>query len=99
MDATRVQDMIQADLDGKLSTAESAELARLLLQDPEARRLHDELRRTHTLLRTFVRTHAHANAAVPQKSSRSVRGARPRCLRNTRSMNGTSASGSCTLFW
>jgi len=51
MDATRVQDLIQADLDGKLSTAESAELARLLLQDPEARRLHDELRRTHTLLR------------------------------------------------
>lgn len=51
MEATRAQELIQADLDGKLSTAESAELARLLLQDPEARRLHDELRRTHALLR------------------------------------------------
>jgi len=51
MDATRTQELIQADLDGELPAAERAELARRLLQDPEARRLHDELRRTHALLR------------------------------------------------
>jgi len=51
MDATRTQELIQADLDGELPAAERAELARRLLQDPEARRLHDELWRTHALLR------------------------------------------------
>lgn len=44
-------DLIQRDLDGDLSAAEKAELARLLLQDPEARRLRDELARTDALLR------------------------------------------------
>ena len=44
-------DLIQKDLDGELSAAEKAELARLLLQDPELRRLRDELSRTDALLR------------------------------------------------
>jgi anti-sigma factor RsiW len=47
----RLLDLIQADLDGALSAAERAELARLLLQDPEARRLHGQLQRTDQLLR------------------------------------------------
>lgn len=47
----RLQDLIQADLDGALSAPERAELARLLLQDPEARRLHGQLQRTDRLLR------------------------------------------------
>jgi hypothetical protein len=47
----RLHDLIQADLDGALSAAERAELARLLLQDPEARRLHGQLQRTDRLLR------------------------------------------------
>ena len=51
MDLTRTQELIQADLDGELSAAERAELARRLLADPEARRLRDELKRTDTLLR------------------------------------------------
>ena len=41
MDKGQLQELIQADLDGELSVAERAVLARLLLQDPEARRLHD----------------------------------------------------------
>ncbi|MFZ2507177.1 MAG: hypothetical protein WAW79_01715 [Steroidobacteraceae bacterium] len=51
MDSTRLHDLIQSDLDGALSTAERAELARLLLQDPEARRLHDQFGRLDRLLR------------------------------------------------
>jgi len=49
-DDPRLLDLVQADLDGRLDGAEKAELARRLLADPAARRLHDELRRTHTLL-------------------------------------------------
>jgi hypothetical protein len=51
VDRDQLQDLIQADLDGELAAAGRAELARLLLQDPEARRLHDEFRRTDQLLR------------------------------------------------
>jgi hypothetical protein len=51
MERARLQDLIQADLDGELSVAERAELARLLLRDPEARGLHDEFRQTDRLLR------------------------------------------------
>lgn len=47
----RLHDLIQGDLDGVLSTADRAELARLLLQDPEARRLHVQMQRTDRLLR------------------------------------------------
>ena len=50
-DADRLQDLIQADLDGVLPAAGRAELARLLLSDPAARRLHDEFRQTDRLLR------------------------------------------------
>jgi hypothetical protein len=46
-----LQELIQADLDGELTVGERAELARLLLQDPEARRLKDEFRKTDQLLR------------------------------------------------
>ncbi len=53
-DAGRLQDLIQADLDGELSVAERAELARLLLKDPEARRLQGELRKTDQLLRDIA---------------------------------------------
>ena len=51
MDKSQLQELIQADLDGELSVAQRAVLARLLLQDPEARRLHAEFRRTDQLLR------------------------------------------------
>jgi hypothetical protein len=51
MDTLRTQELIHAELDGELTAAERAELARLLLQDPEARHLQDDLRRTHGLLR------------------------------------------------
>lgn len=51
MDKTRLQDLIQADLDGELSVAERADLARLLLRDPQARILHEDFRRTDQLLR------------------------------------------------
>jgi hypothetical protein len=47
----RIQELIQADLDGELSAAERAELARLLLADPEARRLHDEFKHMDRRLR------------------------------------------------
>ena len=51
MDKGQLQELIQTDLDGELSVTERAELARLLLRDPEARRLHDDFRRTDQLLR------------------------------------------------
>jgi hypothetical protein len=47
----RLHELIQADLDGALSAADRAELAHLLLQDPDARRLHGQLQRTDRLLR------------------------------------------------
>ena len=49
-----LQELIQADLDGELSAAERAELARLLLRDPEARRLHEDFRQTDQLLRDIA---------------------------------------------
>lgn len=48
---SRAVELVQRDLDGNLSAAERAELARMLLADPEARRLRDELARTDALLR------------------------------------------------
>lgn len=51
MTSERLHDLIQADLDGALSAADRAELARALLQDPEARRLHGQMQRTDRLLR------------------------------------------------
>jgi len=50
-DRDRILELIHGDLDGSLSAAEKAELARAVLADPEARRLHEELRRTEALLR------------------------------------------------
>jgi hypothetical protein len=43
-----------------------------------------------------VRTHSHAIAAVPQKSSRSSLGLRPKRFLNTRRTSATSPSVSCT---
>jgi hypothetical protein len=54
MDKGELQELIQADLDGELSVAKRADLARLLLRDPEARRLHNEFRRTDQLLRDIA---------------------------------------------
>ena len=51
MERPRLEAMIQAQLDGELSAAERAELARFLLQDAGARRLHDDYARTDRLLR------------------------------------------------
>jgi hypothetical protein len=51
MERKRLNDLIQADLDGELSVAERADLARLLLRDPEVRSLHDQYRRMDQLLR------------------------------------------------
>jgi len=54
-DDPRLLELIQADLDGRLDGAGKAELARLLLADPAARRLQEELRRTDALLRDLPR--------------------------------------------
>jgi hypothetical protein len=54
MNKGQLQELIQADLDGELSVTERADLARLLLQDPAARRLHNEFRRTDQLLRDIA---------------------------------------------
>ena len=51
MDEARKRELIQKDLDGELLPAEKAELARLLLQDAEARRLREDQRRADELLR------------------------------------------------
>ena len=51
MTLDRLHDLIQGDLDGALSAADRAELARVLLHDPEARRLHAQMKRTDQLLR------------------------------------------------
>jgi len=51
MDRTRLESLIQSQLDGELTAAERAELARELLQDADARRLHEALARTDRLLR------------------------------------------------
>jgi hypothetical protein len=51
MTQDRLDDLIQGDLDGALSAAEQAELARLLLQDHGVRRLHGQMKRTDRLLR------------------------------------------------
>lgn len=51
MQRARLEELIQAQLDDELSAAERAELARLLLQDADARRLHDDYLRTDRLLR------------------------------------------------
>jgi anti-sigma factor RsiW len=51
MERARLESLIHAQLDGELSAAERAELARELLQDADARRLHDDLARTDRLLR------------------------------------------------
>jgi len=47
----RLQELIQADIDGQLSAAERAEMARALLENPEARRLRAELARVDASLR------------------------------------------------
>jgi hypothetical protein len=51
VDRARLEALLQADLDGDLSAAERAELARELLQDGEARSLRDAFVRTERLLR------------------------------------------------
>jgi hypothetical protein len=54
VNTTRLLELVQAELDGELSVPERAELARLLLQDPGARRLQGELRTTDRLLRDIA---------------------------------------------
>ncbi|MDH4260712.1 MAG: hypothetical protein OEW16_10500 [Gammaproteobacteria bacterium] len=56
MDSTRLNELIQSDLDGELSAAGRAELARLVLQDPEARRLRDQFGRLDQLLHDIPQT-------------------------------------------
>jgi hypothetical protein len=51
MELARMLELIQAQLDGELPAGERAELARLVLQDAEARRLHDEFLGMERLLR------------------------------------------------
>ncbi len=51
MDRTRLESLIQGELDGELPAAERAELAGVLLQDAEARRLRDDYGQLHGLLR------------------------------------------------
>lgn len=44
------QELIQADIDGELDGPQRAQLARVLLADPEARALHDDLKRLNAAL-------------------------------------------------
>jgi anti-sigma factor RsiW len=60
MTPDRLHDLIQGDLDGALSAADRAELARVLLHDPEARRLHAQMKRTDQLLRDIPAAEAPA---------------------------------------
>jgi hypothetical protein len=79
MDKGQLQELIQTDLDGELSVMERAELARLLLRDPEARRLHNDFRRTDQLLRDIPKVEPpHGlSAAVLAGLAPSVRPAKP----------------------
>jgi anti-sigma factor RsiW len=76
MDSTRLHELIQSDLDGALSTAERAELARLLLQEPEARRLHAQFGRLDRLLRDIplAEPPAGLRAAILAEPAMSPRG-------------------------
>jgi hypothetical protein len=47
----RLQALIQADLDGEISAAERAELARAVLEDPRVRQLQAQFRETDAALR------------------------------------------------
>ena len=51
-DPSRIEELLQGEVDGGLTPAEKAELARTLLQDPAARQQRDDLARTDALLRT-----------------------------------------------
>ena len=79
MDKGQLQELIQTDLDGELSVTERAELARLLLRDPEARRLHNDFRRTDQLLHDIPKVEPpHGlRAAVLAGLAPSVRPAEP----------------------
>jgi hypothetical protein len=46
----RIEELINADLDGRLNAGEHAELARAMLSDPDVRRLHDEMHRLQARL-------------------------------------------------
>jgi anti-sigma factor RsiW len=78
-----LQELIQRELDGELSATERADLARLLLQDPEARRLHHEYRKTDQLLREIPvaepppELHAAIVAGPGQSPRLAVAGRRP----------------------
>ncbi len=74
-----LQELIQADLDGELSVTERADLARLLLQDPEARRLQSEFRKTDQLLRDIAAAEPPPGlrAAILAGSAQSARPAKP----------------------
>lgn len=83
MDKTQLQNLIQGDLDGELSPTQRAELARVLLQDHDARRLQQEFRRTDQLLRDIPAAEAPANLradilAARGLSERPVDAERPR---------------------
>lgn len=86
MDKRPLEEMIQADLDGELVAAERAELARLLLRDPGARRLHDEFRQTDRLLRDI-------RAAEPPQSLR------PAILAASAGSSGAAGAGQRQHAW
>lgn len=83
-DPQRLLELVQGDLDGTLTAADKAELARILLQDPAARRLHDEFRRTEALLLELPRAEPPADLRsavlealqLPESHSGGGRGAR-----------------------
>lgn len=79
MNKGHLQELIQADLDGELSVTERADLARLLLRDLEARRLHNEFRKTDQLLHDIAAAEPPSGlrAAILAGSARSVRPGNP----------------------
>lgn len=94
MDSTRLHELIQSDLDGALSAAERAELARLLLQDPEARRLHAQFGRLDRLLRDIplAEPPAGLRAAILAKPVMSSRPGSPRRVQRAWPLYGVAAA-------
>ena len=88
VDKIQLQELIQRELDGELSVPERADLARLLLQDPEARRLHQEFRRTDELLHEIpvADPPPDLRAAILAAPSRSLRPADAGRRTHTRSL-------------
>ncbi len=83
----RIEELVNADLDGRLSEGEHAELARAMLSDLDVRRLHDELRRLQARLQDVP------PAEVPPEFLGSVMAALPRQQEQARESAASGGGG------